>query len=496
MRPLPPPPAPSAPPPPLPTAPPPRPTPDAPARVAALAAASLALLAASPAPASAFEETFHGWRNGSRPRRHKREMGGGRFALFPADERRLYGGRAATGDGKRTRVVVVEDDGDVGLIDRAADEAAALASAASGRVARALSRARAALVRRAPGEADGVLYSVSGSDPVPGVALPRGRPVATGPASPETVATIGWAAAALLAAGLAAAALASARAAWRRSRAPGRWVRDRSLGGKMVWVEDVGPSAPSRLDAGADLLPPPEETPSLRRTAKAAPSPASSSSVPAWWSPPASSRSPAAAAAEAAAAPILARLQEAKLAGRDYDVPSLVALRRTLGATGGRVTPRALNVRDAIYRAAAAAAVDAATSSARLDGGVTPAALVCGLAADLGVPDADASNIVLASVAAKARGLLVDAAAAARAAGGDPGAALLPLAALAALLAGLPLDAGAPQVPLVAAALASRASLDERRALFLEYGRSVDPGTAGVVAAMLGFDYALVSAEL
>jgi hypothetical protein len=65
-----------------------------------------------------------------------------------------------------------------------------------------------------------------------------------------------------------------------------------------------------------------------------------------------------------------------------------------------------------------------------------------------------------------------------------------------ALLAGLPLDAGAPQVPLVAAALASRASLAERRALFLEYGRSVDPGTAGVVAAMLGFDYALVSAEL
>jgi hypothetical protein len=427
-------------------------------------------------------------------------MGGGRFALFPADERRLYGGRAATGDGKRTRVVVVEDDGDVGIIDRAADEAAALASAASGRVARALSRARAAVVRRAPGEADGVLYRVSGSDPVPGVAPPRGRPVATGPASPETVATIGWAAAALLAAGLAAAALTSARAAWRRSRTPGRWVRDRSLGGKMVWVEDVGPSAPapsSRLDAGADLLPPPEETPSLRRTAKAAPSSASSSSVPAWWAPPAPSRSPAAAAAaEAAAAPILARLQEAKLAGRDYDVPSLVALRRTLGATGGRVTPRALNVRDAIYRAAAAAAVDAATSSARLDGGVTPAALVCGLAADLGVPDADASNIVLASVAAKARGLLVDAAAAARAAGGDPGAALLPLAALAALLAGLPLDAGAPQVPLVAAALASRASLAERRALFLEYGRSVDPGTAGVVAAMLGFDYALVSAEL
>ena len=262
--------------------------------------------------------------------------------------------------------------------------------------------------------------------------------------------------------------------------------------------------------------------------------------LPSWWSPPRPSPSAAALASTrsgrealaralredptlAAAAATLRQLEDSKLAGRDYSPSALAAIRAALGDSGVSLRPSTGSQRDAICRAAAAAAAEEASGGSSSGGGssspsasspssspfspsplggIPPNEFVSGCASDLGVPTAEAVNMSCAAVAARARGLLVDALASRR--GGDAAEALLLVGRLAALLSALPLVAGGPQAPMVAEALSQRASLEERRALFEEFlgvvggsgavreEGSRERGAAVVAAELLGFDPALV----
>ena len=336
---------------------------------------------------------------------------------------------------------------------------------------------------------------------------------------------------ALLAAAAAVAAVARrvSTGSWGGSRRKkGRWVRDRSLGGKMIFVEDDDLSLSAsklRKSMNADLFLDEEggggggEDPSDVAAARAAAAAAGGAGrkattkqqqqqqqLPSWWSPPRSSSSSSSSSAStrlerealaralredptlAAAAATLRRLEDSKLSGQDYSVSSLVAIRAALGDSGVALRPSTSSQRDAMFRAAAAAAAEEASggggggggggsyfsssssSSSLLSsplGGIAPNEFISGCASDLGVPTDEAVNMSCAAVAARARALLVDALASRR--GGDATEALVLVARLASLLSALPLPAGGPQAPMVATAISQRASLEERRALFEEF---------------------------
>lgn len=300
---------------------------------------------------------------------------------------------------------------------------------------------------------------------------------------------------ALLAAAAVVAAVARrvSTGSWGSQRKRGRWVRDRSLGGKMIFVEDDSPLAASQLrrSMNADLFSDrdgegkgAEEDPSdVAAAARAAAAGGSASrsatatakqqkQLPSWWSPPrASSRSSLSPAALAqamredptllAAAATLRQLEDSKVSGRDYSISALVSIRSALGDSGVSLKPRTGSQRDAMFRAAAAAAAEEACSPSFSSfssplGGIPANEFVSGCASDLGVPTDEAVNMSCAAVAAKARGLLVDALASRR--GGDFTEALLLVGRLAALLSALPLVEGGPQAPMVATALSQRAT--------------------------------------
>ncbi|KAK9908012.1 hypothetical protein WJX75_001523 [Coccomyxa subellipsoidea] len=310
---------------------------------------------------------------------------------------------------------------------------------------------------------------------------------------------LGWGA--LLAAGLAllwiVGRLPSFLSGLVRSKEGGKWVRDRSLGGKMVFVPDIPSTVPQRDSVGTaedvDLL---RGSASAHVATSASEQGTNGDEMPDWWNP-----TPALHVslyykqeAEKSARAILKEVEDAKLAGYDYPISSLIALRQVCGEAGVSVRPRTASGRDAMLRTGAEAAVDAAMqqSGAQL-GGMPPSTFVTGLARDLEVPEDKAANIALAVIAAKARGALIDACAAYRE--NNSQEALYQLLRIAGLLEALPLPPRSPQADMVAASISQRATLQEREAIFMTYGR-MEPSTADRVAEMLGFDPAMVLPQL
>jgi hypothetical protein len=180
----------------------------------------------------------------------------------------------------------------------------------------------------------------------------------------------------------------------------GRWVLDRSLGGKMVFIPDASPAAaphkaPRPLwdddsapdtpasaagaGPGAGLAAAAAADVDRWATAAAAPRPAPPPGPPSWWDPPTFTPCPGATRREELqrqARATLRQLEDAKLlAGADYPVAGLVALRTLCQEAGGyAVQPRTQQGRDAMLRAGVQAALAAAQDGAysRL-GGDAPA---------------------------------------------------------------------------------------------------------------------------
>eukprot|EP00887_Chlorella_sp_A99_P006407 scaffold3.g6407.t1 len=444
---------------------------------AALAASALsAAVAAAPPPATAGSS----WR----PRRHHRRIDDGWFV--PGNE-----AKAAAPAAKKAAVAPPPS-----------------AQQIAGDWQRSATQAYGRLRRAVQGDA---LYSVGvsgGSPPYAGAgARPRGS-------------SLGWGALAIAGACVALLALGK-RLPWLqpRPRPGGRWVRDRSLGGKQVFVPDSQADAAKGTRSVLDAARPQaavrglNDLPSVRLPVDETGAPAGAAprarrppdAKPEWWSPPPRSyvgpgrREELARQARAA----LRELEDAKLlAGRDYSLSGLVALRRLCQEGGGlTVQPATEAARDAMLRAAVGATLAAVQDGAvggpgpeATLGGIEPARLVCGLAQDLGVPDDRAVAIAAGAVAATCRQLLIDAEAAYRArAGADVSACLLRLAAT---LQAFPLDPGSPQAELVAASITKQTSLEFRRAIFYAFGEQLGVPLAALVAELLGFDPELVVPQL
>lgn len=132
--------------------------------------------------------------------------------------------------------------------------------------------------------------------------------------------------------------------------------------------------------------------------------------------------------------------------------------------------------RDAMLRLAVEEAVQSAALGSTLRiGGMRPAQLIGGLAADLEVADADARRMALGGVAKKLRDLLVGACAAVRK--GDEAEVLRAAAAVAAVLEALPLGEGSAEGEMVAAGIRSVFGRKERERV-LEAVEAVAEGSS------------------
>ena len=209
----------------------------------------------------------------------------------------------------------------------------------------------------------------------------------------------------------------------------GRWVRDRSLGGRMVFIEDTKkPSAPRPL--WDDL--PGEEEAQKKRTVPGYLSGSDEDDAsevagdelsrkkkvaPVWWAPPQPVKyvsKDRKADLQKQADGLVRKLQNEKVElGQDYSLRGLVDLRQTCNNGGGlTVTASTQSGRDSMLRMAVKHSLEHPKSSL---GGYEPSRFVSGLAVDLGVPEERAITIVHAEIASTCRNALIDAEAAFRA---------------------------------------------------------------------------------
>ena len=297
----------------------------------------------------------------------------------------------------------------------------------------------------------------------------------------------------LLAAGILFVFFAVLRPSRRAAQAAGTWVRDRSLGGRLVQVADSDrPSAGGRAASAVNPLA--ADTDGSSKAAQGAhrswDAGAEEEAAPLWWVPPPPAAVVSAsrkAASESDAKAAVGRLNSARVGGRPYDVADYLQLRAACARGGISVDVTAGDTaRDALYRGAVEAALTGAAEGPSALAGLTPGALLSGLAGDLRLPLRRASTLVAATTAARVRGSLLDALAQQRR--GQAMEVTLHMAALGTLLRELPLAPGAPELELVATGLAGSTTAEERVALLrlhVQANGSDDP-TNVLVAESLG----------
>jgi hypothetical protein len=281
----------------------------------------------------------------------------------------------------------------------------------------------------------------------------------------------------------------------------GRWVRDRSLGGRMVFIEDSA-KAPRPL---WDDLPGEEE---LQKTKTVpgylsdtdeddAPSgPAKNKTMtPVWWAPPepvsyvsANRRQELQKQADS----LVRQLQNQKIElGQDYSLRGLVDLRMTCNNGGGlSVTASTQSGRDSMLRMALKHSLENPKSSL---GGYEPSRFVSGIATDLNVPQDRAITIVHAEIASICRNALIDAEASFRSQ--DERLLSRSLLKIIHALQSFPIPPGSPEMEMVGRSIMRTTSLEFRKAVFFTAG-AADLSIAPVVAEIVGFDPALVMPQL
>jgi hypothetical protein len=298
----------------------------------------------------------------------------------------------------------------------------------------------------------------------------------------------------LLAAGILFVFFAALRPSRRAAHAAGTWVRDRSLGGRLVQVADserpgAGGGRPASVvnPLAADTDDAAKAAQGASRSWDAA---AEVEAAPLWWVPPPAAAVVSAtrkAASESDAKAAVGRLNSARVGGRPYEVADYLQLRAACARGGISVDVTAGDTaRDALYRGAVEAALTGAAEGPSALAGLTPGALLSGLASDMRLPLRRAGTLVAAATAARVRGSLLDALAQQRR--GQALEVTMQMAALGALLRELPLAPGAPELELVATGLAGSTTAEERVALLALHcqANGSDDPTCLLVAEALG----------
>lgn len=297
----------------------------------------------------------------------------------------------------------------------------------------------------------------------------------------------------------------------RQVGAAGRWVRDRSLGGRMVFIEGTKKAATPR-PLWDDL--PGEEEAQKKRTvpgylsgsdeegadddgnaASGTGGKGAKNAKPVWFAPPQPVKYVSKDRREdlqKQADGLVRKLQNEKVElGQDYSLRSLVDLRQTCNNGGGlTVTASTQSGRDSMLRMAVKHSLEHPKSSL---GGYEPSRFVSGLATDLGVPEDRAITIVHAEIASTCRNALIDAEAAFRAQ--DERLISRSLSKILHAIQSFPIPSGSAEMEMVGRSVMRTTSLEFRKAVFFSAG-SVDLSVAPVVAEMLGFDPSLVMPQL
>ncbi|MEW5312227.1 MAG: hypothetical protein WDW38_003874 [Sanguina aurantia] len=246
----------------------------------------------------------------------------------------------------------------------------------------------------------------------------------------------------------------------KKAKVEGRWVYDRSLGGRKIWVTEgdatpAGSSETPVLAANAA----PSSTPTLLRDEKfqklasmaaaASPTVAAASSF-STESPPSGRPRRVCAPCMEEANRVCSRLESSKVRGMDYSLGDIVQLR-------GDVPVEA---------AATAAMANIGSSSAQLGDEESPLQFVVNIAADLEVPEERAVPMIQAVAASTARSRLLEAVACLKA--GNETGCQVAIARLVLLLTRLPVILeGSKEAELIASSLGSTTKVEERTKLFI-----------------------------
>jgi hypothetical protein len=202
-----------------------------------------------------------------------------------------------------------------------------------------------------------------------------------------------------------------------------RWVSDRLLGGREVWVEDAFSSKVTRGNAlGDDLtisrsggLSEKVAIERRKEEAKVAKVKAAADDAmpPPWWDPPSLGYCPPSQRDErvTAARAVLARCGAKRVGGAEYTDDDLAELREACAAAGSSVADRVRpeTARVGIYKAGVEFALDAAARRTSTSTIGPPAQFLTGLSDDIGVAPGKAGRTVTAAVAARIRAELLQA---------------------------------------------------------------------------------------
>ncbi|KIZ01654.1 hypothetical protein MNEG_6302 [Monoraphidium neglectum] len=205
----------------------------------------------------------------------------------------------------------------------------------------------------------------------------------------------------------------------RRRGRKGRWVYDRGLGGKRVWVpaeseEGGSGKLPDHMsDVDFSALAAVAATKAAAGSGSAAQQAAAHYEPPAWWERPGflpvtSEADRARRRAEAER--ILRRIEASKNRGEDYALEDILALRAAcMSAGGASLDARTVGGRDAIYRTAVEAGIRSCVEPGSVDlGDYSPIRLAAGVASDVSLDERRAVTVLKGLVAGACRGRVVE----------------------------------------------------------------------------------------
>lgn len=278
---------------------------------------------------------------------------------------------------------------------------------------------------------------------------------------------------------------------------PGRWVTDRSLGGREVFVEDIYSGRGARGNPLADTLQYADNSRSEKMANQAADEEkqkarqeklVTEAVPPSWWRYPQPGYCPENQKADLLqnARRVLAKLSSKRIAGTSYSEYDLADLRDACALAGASVADRVKpkSATTGLFKAGVSFAVDAAARRSQTGVIGDPQTFLSGLAGDVGVTPGKAGRLVQAAVAAKLRADLLQAAAQKRS--GDEGDAMLTLDGAIGVLQTFPFGEDAPELEMIAGGLKSRINDGERRWLANTFKDIGGGETCGTVNEALG----------
>ena len=267
-----------------------------------------------------------------------------------------------------------------------------------------------------------------------------------------------------------------------RGSVRGTWVKDRSLGGKMIFVPATSQASQDRSDFP---LPATSASASSSPTAATrAPLPQSEKEKkPSWWR-----YDDFSGRVREGARPqirhLVKLLESAKeVYGRDVNLNDLVELKRLCEANAITVAVKTTSGRDSMFRTAVEGCLDAIEGGRATVAGENAGDILNGLAVGIAVPKERALSISSGETAARLRALLLQSLVSLRTNEDLELAALL--IRIDAVLAAFPFERDAPEVEVITRSLRNRVKAAEARKILASFPQESE-GNVDLVREMLG----------